>query len=309
MRYFPIFLDLNQKPVLVVGGGEVACRKVESLLRAGALVTLIAPQIHPQLKQAVDKGELIWLQDFYHAGMLDNFIQVWATTDNPSLNHQVYQDAHAANILVNVVDDPKHCDFITPSILNRGRIQIAISSGGSSPVLIRKLRERLESQLAQNLALLADFAASKRQDIQQKLPSVDDRRKFWEVFFEAPSLENIQTRHELEDLYQGLLQQAPEQQGRVHWIEFGDDAEMLSLKALRLMQQAEFVFYPADCPFEFIDLVRRDAERTIYHEVSELDFALSQMLDKRICIFIDKHNREPKLELMIAQKDLIPIVI
>ena len=108
-----------------------------------------------------------------------------ATTDNPELNHRVYDDAKALGILVNVVDDQPYCDFITPSMITRGRIQIAISSGGASPVL-RNIREQLESILAFNLSLLADFGLSKRGDIKKRLPSVDLRRKFWEMFLPAP---------------------------------------------------------------------------------------------------------------------------
>lgn len=308
MRYFPIFLDLNQKPVLVVGGGEVACRKVDMLLRAGALVTVVSPKIHSSLEQAELRGEIAWVKGFYHASMLDGFIQVWATTDNPDLNHQVHADAKAANILVNVVDDTPFCDFITPSIINRGKIQIAISSGGGAPVLIRQLREKIETQLAQNLDLIADFATSKRHDIKQKLPSVDLRRKFWEQFFENPLLEQIKDQKALEQIYQMQLTQEIEQVGRLTWLEFGQDPEMLSLKAMRLMQQAEFVFYPSNCPFAFIDLVRRDADRQVYTNIDEL----SQWIDKyhlnRVCVFIDKNFLEPKLELMIDQQCRIPIL-
>jgi len=129
MRYFPLFMDLENKPVLVVGGGEVASRKIEALL------------------------------NFYSSELMDGaYVQVWATTNNPSLNHQVYRDAKQRNLLVNVVDDKPYCDFITPSMISRGRVQIAISSGGASPVLIRNLRESLEAVLPQNLSLLAEFA-------------------------------------------------------------------------------------------------------------------------------------------------------
>ncbi len=120
---------------------------------------------------------------FYSSHWLDKrYVQVWATTDNPELNHQVYKDAKEQGILVNVVDDQPYCDFITPSMIERGRIQLAISSGGASPVLIRNIRETLEAVLAQNLALLADFGASKRNSIKDFLPSVDLRRQFWERF-------------------------------------------------------------------------------------------------------------------------------
>jgi len=184
MRYFPLFLDVVNKPVLVVGGGEVACRKVDSLLRAGASVTVVSPKLEPYLRSLVDAERCSWIQNFYSSEiMTKQYIQVWATTDNPSLNHQVHKDAKKMGILVNVVDDLPFCDFITPSMVNRGRIQIAISSGGASPILVRNIREKLESVLPQNLSLLAEFGASKRNSIKKEFPSVTERRKFWEAFF------------------------------------------------------------------------------------------------------------------------------
>lgn len=289
MQYFPLFLNLKSQPVLVVGGGEVACRKVDSLVRAGALVTIVSPQIAPYLKELVDSQECLWIQNFYSKEILDKkFIQVWATTDNPDLNHQVYHDAKRLGILVNVVDDQPFCDFITPSMINRGRIQLAISSGGASPVLVRNIREKLEASLPHNLALLADFGASKRADIKKALPSVDLRRKFWESFFADPRVDKASTRPELEDLYQETLKEGIVEQGRTTWIDFGDDVELLPIKALRLMQEAEWVLYPQECPFSFVDLSRRDAERELYTSDAELADKLSKakQAQLRVVVFV-----------------------
>lgn len=183
MRYFPLFMDLENKPVLVVGGGEVASRKIEAVLKAGAKVTIVSPTLVEELQEWVNEGRCYWIKNFYSSELMDgHYVQVWATTNNPSLNHQVYRDAKQRNLLVNVVDDKPYCDFITPSMITRGRIQIAISSGGASPVLIRNVRESLEAILPQNLALLADFAESKRHAVKQRFDSIDERRAFWELF-------------------------------------------------------------------------------------------------------------------------------
>lgn len=287
MQYFPLFLNLKSQPVLVVGGGEVACRKVDSLVRAGALVTIVSPQIAPYLKELVDSQECLWIQNFYSKEILDQkFIQVWATTDNPDLNHQVYHDAQRLGILVNVVDDQPFCDFITPSMINRGRIQLAISSGGASPVLVRNIREKLEASLPHNLALLADFGASKRADIKKALPSVDLRRKFWESFFADPRVDKASSRPELEDLYQETLKEGIVEQGSTTWIDFGDDVELLPIKALRLMQEAEWVLYPQECPFSFVDLVRRDAERELYTSDAELADKLSKAKQAKLRVVV-----------------------
>ena len=295
MRYFPMFLDIENKPILVVGGGEVACRKVDSLLRAGGDVTLISPKVEPYLQQLIDENKLHWVQNFYSSQMLSNrYLQVWATTDNPELNYQVHSDAKKMGILVNVVDDQPYCDFITPSMINRGRIQIAISSGGASPVLVRNIREKFESLLPQNLGLLADFGASKRNSIKETFPTVDERRKFWERFLSSSRIERITEREELEAFYQESLKEEVDSQGQVTWIEFESDVELLSIKALRLMQEAELVLHPTDCPFEYVDLCRRDAEREQFKDSGDLSTKLMKARSEnmRVCVFVPPSSVE-----------------
>ncbi|MEZ9327102.1 NAD(P)-dependent oxidoreductase [Vibrio cyclitrophicus] len=304
MRYFPMFLDVENKPILVVGGGEVACRKVDSLLRAGANVTLVSPKVAPYLKQLVDASKLHWVQNFYSSQIISkDYLQVWATTDNPSLNHQVHNDAKKLGILVNVVDDLPYCDFITPSMINRGRIQIAISSGGASPVLVRNIREKLETILPQNIGLIADFGASKRNSIKESFPTVDERRKFWERFLSSSFIEQVADREQLEAYYQQALTEGIDNEGQVTWIEFEQDIELLPMKALRLMQEAELVLAPNDCPFEFVDLCRRDAERESYANSGELSTKLEQARAEnlRVCVFIPPASVEFNL---LAGKDL-----
>ncbi|ERM60731.1 MULTISPECIES: precorrin-2 dehydrogenase/sirohydrochlorin ferrochelatase family protein [Vibrio] len=304
MRYFPMFLDVENKPILVVGGGEVACRKVDSLLRAGANVTLVSPKVAPYLKQLVDESKLHWVQNFYSSQIISkDYLQVWATTDNPSLNHQVHNDAKKLGILVNVVDDLPYCDFITPSMINRGRIQIAISSGGASPVLVRNIREKLETILPQNIGLIADFGASKRNSIKESFPTVDERRKFWERFLSSSFIEQVADREQLEAYYQQALTEGIDNEGQVTWIEFEQDIELLPMKALRLMQEAELVLAPNDCPFEFVDLCRRDAERESYANSGELSTKLEQARAEnlRVCVFIPPASVEFNL---LAGKDL-----
>ena len=304
MRYFPMFLDVENKSILVVGGGEVACRKVDSLLRAGADVTLVSPKVAPYLQQLVDENKLHWVQNFYSSRIISKeYLQVWATTDNPSLNHQVYSDAKKLGILVNVVDDLPYCDFITPSMINRGRIQIAISSGGASPVLVRNIREKLETVLPQKIGLLADFGASKRNSIKESFPTVDERRKFWERFLSSSFIEQVTDREQLEAYYQQALTEGVDSEEQVTWIEFEQDVELLSMKALRLMQEAELVLAPKECPFEYVDLCRRDAERESYANSGELSTKLEQAraANLRVCVFIPSASVEFNL---LVGKDL-----
>ena len=304
MRYFPMFLDVENKPILVVGGGEVACRKVDSLLRAGADVTLVSPKVEPYLKQLVDDNKVRWVQNFYSSQLISqNYLQVWATTDNPDLNHQVHNDAKKLGILVNVVDDLPYCDFITPSMINRGRIQIAISSGGASPVLVRNIREKLETVLPQNIGLIADFGASKRNSIKESFPTVDERRKFWERFLSSSFINQVTEREQLEAYYQQSLAEPVDNEGQVTWIEFEQDVELLSMKALRLMQEAELVLSPKECPFDYIDLCRRDAERESFSDSGELSTKLEKARKEnlRVCVFIPPASVEFNL---LVGKDL-----
>ncbi|MET2849558.1 NAD(P)-dependent oxidoreductase [Vibrio owensii] len=295
MRYFPLFLDLVNKPVLVVGGGEVASRKVEALLKAGADITIVSPSLVDFLDKLAQEQQVHWIQRFYSSDLVTkSFIQVWATTDNPELNHQVYKDAKELGILVNVVDDKPYCDFITPSMINRGRIQIAISSGGASPVLIRNIREKLEAILPQNMGLMAEFANSKRNSIKEALPSVDLRRKFWENYFSHPEVENARDNRELETIYQETMAKPLDETGSSTWIQVGKDVEMLPIKAVRYMQQAELALYSTKCEADVMELVRRDAEREAFSSATELSDMLRKAKEEklRVCVFIPQGTSE-----------------
>lgn len=295
MQYFPVFLKLTDQPVLVVGGGEVACRKTDALLRAGARVTIISPTLAAPLKALVDLEQCHWIQNFYSTQYLEpHYLQVWATTDNPSLNHEVYYDAKRMGILVNVVDDQPYCQFITPAMIERGRIQIAISSGGSSPVLIRNLRETIEAILPNNLGLLAEFGASKRNSIKDYLIDLDSRRAFWERFFDQPQVKNATTREQLEETYVELLADNKPKQGRKVWIEYTLDIDRLSLGAVRQLQQADRVLHPQQCPSAIMDLCRRDAEREVFVEPGALGSRLQEDYDEteHLCILVPEEQQD-----------------
>ncbi|USD66513.1 siroheme synthase [Vibrio sp. SCSIO 43136] len=304
MQYFPLFFDLNHKPVLVVGGGEVATRKIEALLKAGANVTVVSPQVERQIEEWVDQEKCYWEKAFYSSDLLAGYIQVWATTDNPELNQRVCLEARQEGIMVNVVDDPAHCDFITPSMITRGRIQVAISSGGASPVLARNIRERVESVLGQNLSLLADFAASKRVSIKQSLDSVDKRRSFWEKFFALPEVEFATSRNELEAVYSTLISDQHAIEPQVIWQEFSQDCERMTLKSLRAIQQVDIAFYPQDCPASFLELIRRDAERTRFESYAQLGDMLvtAKAQGLRACVLVPE-NAKQSGELTLLMKD------
>ncbi len=310
MRYFPIYFDLKGKDVLVVGGGEVANRKIEMLVRAEAKVTVVSPKIDPYLQSLVNVESIVHVKGFYQKSLLTSkYVQVWATTDNPEINHQVHADASEVGIMVNVVDDLEYCDFITPSMVNRGQIQVAISSGGASPVLVRFLRELLETQIPQNISLLADFAGNKRSEIKRLLPNVNLRRKFWEIFFRSSSVEHATNSLQLEQAYDLQLSQQVQEPAVRNWIEIGNDPEMLTLKSLRLMQQAELIFYPEQCKEVFVDLCRRDAERFSYRNEEQLVEQINQaeLRGVRVSVLLKKGQliSNSILQTYIAQEIFI----
>ncbi|GAD79428.1 precorrin-2 dehydrogenase/sirohydrochlorin ferrochelatase family protein [Vibrio ezurae] len=303
MRYFPLFYDLLHKPVLVVGGGEVASRKIESLLKSGAYVTVVSPRLDPFLASLASENKISWIKGFYQECLIDEFVQIWATTDNPELNHRVHRDAKLAGIMVNVVDDTEHCDFITPSMINRGRIQVAFSSGGGSPVLVRNLRRTFEAVLPQNLSLLADFATAKRNDIKTKLPDVTQRRLFWECFFDDEQVKRANQNSVLQSCYEQMIANGQfEPVYSVTWIETGSDFEMLTLKALRLMQASEMVLYHNSIDTVYIDSCRRDAQRESWKDVSSLNAQLEvqQENNRAVVVLLPEMNKTLYSELSLC---------
>ncbi len=274
-------------------------------MRAGAVVTVVSPNIDQQLKTWVDENSCHWIQNFYSSDLLSNeYVQLWATTNNPTINHQIYKDAKKFGILVNVVDDQPYCDFITPSIINRGKIQIAISSGGASPVLVRKIRQTFESLLAQNTSLLADFVCSKRNAIKEQFATVTERKRFWESFFDNEFVNASNKREDLEALYQSLIEKKQQESGSLIWIEYDHDVELLTIKALQQMQKVELVYHTEDCPLELMDLVRRDANRQAFKDAVELASLLDRESNEvqRRCVLVPSGSNE--FNLLIGKSKL-----
>ena len=173
MRYYPILLDIKAKPVVVIGGGEVALRKVEGLLDAGAVVTVVSPQLHPDLARFVDEGRVSWTEREYRPGDLESYKLVFVGTDDRSINATVAREGKERGVWVNAVDDPPNCDFIMPGIIRRGDLIVAVSTSGGSPAMARKLREELEAFLTEDYALLLDLAAEVRSELRDRGVLVD----------------------------------------------------------------------------------------------------------------------------------------
>ena len=278
MDYLPIFLDIKNRTCLVVGGGEIAARKTALLLRAGARVTIISPQLGAELEGQVqdalrdepNQGKIIWHPENFHSDHLEGAVLVIAATDDPETNHKVSEAAKQRHIPVNVVDNPALCSFIMPAIVDRTPILIAVSSGGTSPVLARLLRARLETMIPAAYGRLAAYAGGFRERVKQHFSQPEKRRRFWETALQGPFAEMVfagkdeEAKKYLERSLENELSRrgAGKLQGEVYLVGAGPgDPELLTLRAMRLMQQADVVVYDRLVSPEILDMVRRDAPR------------------------------------------------
>lgn len=265
MDYLPIFCRLDNKPVLLVGGGEVAQRKARLLLDAGAQLTVVAPELDPELAELAANGSIEWLAGEFAPAQLTGKWLVVAATDRREVNALVYQSANQARIFANLVDDPTRSSFIMPSIIDRSPLMVAISSGGKAPVLARLLREKLEALLPQHLGAVAAFAGSLRERVKARFASMGERRRFWERLLGAERLGQALARGDsasANQLADNLFTDEGQSAGEVVLVGAGPgDPGLLTLHALRQMQQADVVVYDRLVSDEVMALVRRDARR------------------------------------------------
>ncbi|WP_428312243.1 siroheme synthase CysG [Hydrocarboniphaga sp.] len=260
--YFPVFLRLRGRRVLVVGGGEVAARKLRLLAKTDARLEVVARELNEELTQASRDGVISHVAADFDATQLDGCLLVIAATDDAALNRSVAAAADARGIAVNVVDDPLPSSFVTPSIVDRHPLLIAIATGGQAPVLGRRLREKIETMLPAAYGRLAGFMGARRARVQAALPQAD-RRGLWENFLDGPGAEAVLSGAEAAaDAELQRLLDGDARRGEVYLVGAGPgDPDLLTFRALRLMQQCDVVLYDALLPQAILDLVRRDAER------------------------------------------------
>jgi uroporphyrin-III C-methyltransferase/precorrin-2 dehydrogenase/sirohydrochlorin ferrochelatase len=279
MDYLPLFFNLRNKPVLLVGGGVVALRKARLLLKAGGIIRLVAPLVQEELLSLVERngGEVI--QAEYHETYLNDVVLVIAATDDSVLNQRVAKECNALRIPVNVVDSPELCSVIMPAIVDRNPLIIGISSGGSAPVLARYLRAQLESLIPASYGQLAQLMNRFREKVKNRFSNSDMRRRFWEKSLETPFKElalNGDAEAAAKVLQAQLDNDESVQTGEVYLVGAGPgDPDLLTFKALRLMQQAEVVLYDRLVSEPILEMVRRDAER-IYVGKKRAEHALQQ---------------------------------
>jgi uroporphyrin-III C-methyltransferase/precorrin-2 dehydrogenase/sirohydrochlorin ferrochelatase len=261
--YLPIFAAVKDRPVLVVGGGDVAARKIAFLRRAGARVRVVAHHLEPSLQQLADEQQIEWVAQAFDEPQLDNVFLVIAATDDGEVNRRVFDAANARHRLVNVVDDQPLCSFIFPSIVDRSPLLVAISSGGNAPVLARLLREKIEALLPANLGRMAEVAGRWRSRIKPFRKTTDARRRFWEVAFRGrfASLMAAGKEQAAEQVLVDELEKPGSSTGEIILVGAGPgDAGLLTLRGLQVIQQADVVFYDHLVTEGVLELVRRDAE-------------------------------------------------
>jgi uroporphyrin-III C-methyltransferase / precorrin-2 dehydrogenase / sirohydrochlorin ferrochelatase len=271
MDYLPIFLRLDAKPALIVGGGRVAARKLAWLMRAGAHVTVVAPALHAQLAGCVSRGECLHLQRDFAPEQLAGMSVVVAATQDRDVNAAVSDAARRRNIPVNVVDSPELSTFIFPAIIDRSPILVAVSSAGACPVLARRVREQIEALLPARLGRLARFMGERRREVQKALGLLA-RRGFWERIVSGVTATRVLAGNEAgaasafasELRTSRLTSRAAGASGggEVYLIGAGPgDPDLLTLRALQLLQQADVILYDRLVPDAILERARRDAER------------------------------------------------
>jgi uroporphyrin-III C-methyltransferase/precorrin-2 dehydrogenase/sirohydrochlorin ferrochelatase len=267
VNYFPVFFDLTAQQVLVVGAGEVALRKVELLLRSGACVTVVAPEVHPELMRQ-SAGGLIQLamREFVPEDLTDARLVIVATSHR-ALNRWIANLSESRNIPVNVVDDREASRFIVPAIVDRDPVLVAVGTSGTSPVLARRLRERLEALIPKRIGEAALWLRSLRRTAKTQLRDIDARRRFFEAVIDGPAMRRFidgdaQGARRIAQQLLSTSSNAPRSAGEVTLVGAGPgDPELLTLRALRALQDADVILHDRLVSPAVLDMARRDATR------------------------------------------------
>lgn len=260
MRYFPIFVDLKDRPVVVVGGGEEALRKIRLLLKTEARIAVIAPELHEELAA---EPRVNWIARHYHTGLLDGAALVYSADSR--LNDRVADDAKALGIPVNAVDNPDISSFIVPSIVDRDPLVIAIGTEGTAPILGQGLRARIDAMLPPALGQLAREGAGLRDRVAETIPAGNRRRGFWYRFFFGDVRDAFVAKDScsyLSGVEKLFAEEAAAPVGRVSFVSVTSaDPDLLTIKAQRKLQEADVIVHDLAVAPEVLELARRDAVR------------------------------------------------
>ena len=264
MESFPIFINLKEKPVTIIGGGDIALRKVKLLIKADPKITVISKNVCSDLKELMKQhGHKIVIKSFQESD-LKTPVLIIAATNNPKLNKRISTYAQQNNILINVVDQPKLCTYTMGSIVERDSLVISISSGGKAPVLVRNIREKIETVIPQSYAELVRFSGSLRSVIKKKIQSGVKRRIFWEEFFNSDYIQKFilnPKKLNLKVFNKILSSMKNKKTGEVYLVGAGPgERDLLTIRALHLMQKCDICIYDNLVSKDILELVRRDAD-------------------------------------------------
>jgi len=304
MKYFPFFMELSKQSVLLIGGGEVAERKLDLLLKANASVTIVSPEFTSYIEELFVNKNINPIKDYYNIKYLNSssFAFVIAATNDESLNEQVAKDANDNKILVNVVDKPKICDFIFPSILERGPITVAVSTGGSSPVLARMLRTKLETMIPGAYGRLAKIVSENRIPVRKKLVNSKSNGIFWEQMLNGKFLELVLSGQDEEavkflNIEIDNFDEQKKGEGEVYLVGAGPgDPDLLTFRALRLMQQADVALYDRLVHPSIIDLIRRDAQKIYVGKQRDNHTVRQEEINELLVKYAKEGNRVLRLK-------------
>ena len=265
MRHFPVFVALEGRSVLVVGGGDAALGKVLLLRQASATITVVAPEVNAELAELERQDAISIVRRAFAAGDVAGRALVFAATGEEAADAAVSEAARAIGIQVNAVDRPSLSTFITPAIVDRDPVTVAISSAGTSPILARHVRTRIEAMLPPQFGRLAQFAERFRSAVQARFADLRARRRFWERFFDGPIAASVMAGEEAwahENMIAVVNRRAATEPGSLHIIGTGSgDPDLMSLKAVRAMQSADVLAIDLRVEPRILDLARRDADR------------------------------------------------
>ena len=264
MENFPIFIDINKKPVTIFGGGDIALRKAILLIKANPLLTIVAKEFSEDFMEFIKENKLSFLHKSYEPSDIKSQILIVAATDNKSINKSISKTAEEKRIPVNVVDQPELCTFTMGSIVERDALVIAISSGGKAPVLARMIREKMEGLIPSSYAKLVCFAGTMRNKVKKKINQMEKRRGFWEDFFSDNQILNKANNNKkfmAKDIDTLIKKRLGKFDGEVYLVGAGPgDRDLLTLRALQLMQKCDICIFDNLVSQDVLGLVRRDAD-------------------------------------------------
>jgi len=304
MDYLPIFIDIKNKHCLIVGGGSVAARKADLFIQSNAIVTVISPKLGTEMKFHLSQNNIIWKSALFTTEIIKNLSKdcqpkyVISATDDMDINKMVYQYCQEKGIPVNVADKTQYCDFILPAIVNRSPITIAISTGGRSPILARLMKARLEALIPAGFGRLGELLGRYREKVKDTLPTQEQRKQFWESLLQSVFVDKaVQGKiDDAEKILQSRIRNIKNDtetvfNGEVYLIGAGPgDPDLMTFKALRLLQQADVVLYDRLVSSEIVEMARREAER-IYVGKKDKDHSLPQENISQLMVDLAKKGK------------------